>query len=394
MTATSTATSPDARRIWHAARGPIALAVLIVAVGVTLALVRGGSGAGALDPRSAGQTGSRALAELLAEQGVQVERVTTVDAVHAALDDAAGARGDRNDVPATLLITTPELVTGGRLSELTSRARSAVLIEAGENAVREVAPGVRVEAADEYVREREPDCAFGPASTAGTASMGGMGYRAVAAEARCYPTDAGHALVRVRQSGARITLLGTGHLLANEALDVQGNAALAMNLLGTEKRLVWYQPSLADPALPAGESSLLDLLPDGWRFGLLQVAIAVLLLALWRARRLGPLVREPLPVVVHAAETTEGRARLYQRSGAADHAVGALRRATTGRIASRLGLPADAEPEAVAESAAARTGRSAGDVRELLYGPAPRDDAALVRLATDLDVLENEVRTR
>ena len=57
-----------------------------------------------------------------------------------------------------------------------------------------------------------------------------------------------------------------------------------------------------------------------------------------------------------------------------------------------LGLPRRAEPPAVVAAVAARSGRPGPDVAALLYGAAPADDAALVRLADDLDALEREVR--
>jgi hypothetical protein len=122
------------------------------------------------------------------------------------------------------------------------------------------------------------------------------------------------------------------------------------------------------------------------------VFIAVLLFALWRARRLGPVVAEPLPVVVRAAETVEGRARLYRRSGARGQAAGALRAGVISRLRSQVGLPRGPRPEAVVDAVSSRTGRPAPDVHRLLYGAAPPDDAALVRLADDLDALEREVR--
>ena len=43
---------------------------------------------------------------------------------------------------------------------------------------------------------------------------------------------------------------------------------------------------------------------------------------------------------------------------------------------------------------AAQTGREPGAVRAILYGLAPRDDAALVTLGQDIDALEGEVRTQ
>ena len=64
-----------------------------------------------------------------------------------------------------------------------------------------------------------------------------------------------------------------------------------------------------------------------------------MLAALWRARRLGPLVTERLPVAIRASETTEGRARLYRKANARDRAAAALRSATRTRLAPLIGVP-------------------------------------------------------
>jgi len=48
----------------------------------------------------------------------------------------------------------------------------------------------------------------------------------------------------------------------------------------------------------------------------------------------------------------------------------------------------------VAAQAAARTGRTADEIMNLLAGPTPVSDAALIALADDLDTLEAEVRSR
>ena len=65
---------------------------------------------------------------------------------------------------------------------------------------------------------------------------------------------------------------------------------------------------------------------------------------LWRARRLGPLATEPLPVVVRAVETTRSLGRLYRRSGDRGHAAESLRRAARSRLAERLRLGSTARP--------------------------------------------------
>src|SRR5205814_5858759 len=46
------------------------------------------------------------------------------------------------------------------------------------------------------------------------------------------------------------------------------------------------------------------------------IVLAGLVTGLWRGRRIGPPVPEPLPIAVRGAETVEGRGRLYQRARA------------------------------------------------------------------------------
>ena len=120
----------------------------------------------------------------------------------------------------------------------------------------------------------------------------------------------------------------------------------------------------------------------------------MLLTALWRARRLGPLVTEPLPVVVRASETTEGHARLYQASRSRDKAADALRTAVAARLTRALGLPAEPAADVLTAEIAARTSLSQDQARQLVFGPAPATDADLVALADDLDAMEREVRAQ
>jgi hypothetical protein len=105
-------------------------------------------------------------------------------------------------------------------------------------------------------------------------------------------------------------------------------------------------------------------------------------------------VAEPLPVIVRAAETVEGRSRLYRRGRARDTAAAALRSGARARLAGPLGLGGEPAPEALAAAVASRAGRPVAVAGGLLYGPAPADDPALVRLATDLDELVRTTLTR
>jgi hypothetical protein len=61
------------------------------------------------------------------------------------------------------------------------------------------------------------------------------------------------------------------------------------------------------------------------------------------------------------------------------------------RLAPVAGLPPSALPGAVTAALAARSTLDEPAVANLLYGPVPASDAALVALASDLDALEGEV---
>jgi hypothetical protein len=113
---------------------------------------------------------------------------------------------------------------------------------------------------------------------------------------------------------------------------------------------------------------------------------------IWRGRRFGPLVVEDLPVHVPAAETGEGRARLYARSSSRLRALDQLRMGSIRRMAELLRLPRTAPVDAVVAAAAAATGRPAASVHALLVDVLPAGDRELVGLARDLDDLERAVR--
>ena len=141
----------------------------------------------------------------------------------------------------------------------------------------------------------------------------------------------------------------------------------------------------------SGGASLSDLIPDNVRWIFWQLCLVVLLLALWKARRIGPLVAEHLPVVVRASETAEGRGRLYRSRRASDRAAEALRTATLQRLLPRLGLGPNAEPAAIIQTIAQRSAGDPNVVGHALFGPPPATDTDLVNLAHALDNIERQV---
>jgi len=373
----------SATDLWRAARGPVVVAGIVLLGALLIALVAGPAGSGRLDPRSPDPSGGRAVAEVLRDQGVQVELVTTTAAVQ-----ATTRAGD------TLLVVDPGLLVEEQVQAV--RGTGADLVVLAPLAPELFAPGVTAGSGSEY-GVREPACDLPPARQAGRADAGGPSWLVEPGTVSgsgplCYSRDGEPSLVRVPDGPRSVTLVGNPTALQNSRLGEEGNAALSLGLLGANPRLVWYLPSLADVPDSAPTESFYSLVPAGVWWGLVQLLVAVLLVAAWRARRLGAVVVEPLPVVVRAAETVEGRARLYRRGGARHTAAEALRGGLRSRLVPLMGLPTRAEPGAVVDAVASRSRRTPLDVTALLYGAAPPDDAALVRLADDLDALEREVR--
>ena len=390
-TLASTSSSPTTRQLWTRTRGVVLALVLLLAAAVAIAAVRSDARHGRLDPRSADPSGSRAVARLLADQGVSTRLVTT-------LGEAASTAGPDT----TLLIASPDLLTKRQQSLLrTATERSGgrtVLISPGPPSLGTLAPEVTADPAVGFDSTLSPRCGLPAARRAGSADTGGIRYSTTDPNAdTCYPSDGLPTLLRVpaRSGSGDTVVLGAPDILFNDRLDEQGNASLALQLLGSRTHLVWYLPSLSDDsATDAGDQSFFDLLPSGWLWGTLQLFVAAAVAALWRARRMGPLVPERLPVAIRASETAEGRARLYRKANARDRAASALRSATRTRLAPLIGVPpAQAHaPEALLPALSARLDGDGQALLPLLFGPPPRDDAALVSLADQLDALEREVR--
>ncbi|MBT2448389.1 DUF4350 domain-containing protein [Streptomyces sp. ISL-43] len=391
--------------LWTRARGfLIALAVLLAA-GLTLAALNSGAKHGYLDPRSADPFGSRAVAELLKTHGVTTRVVTTAE-------EAADATGPDT----TLLVADPDRLGEGKLRAIRSAidlsGGRTVLLAPSTLSLPDLAPGTRTHggATGPDTNLDPGSCALPAAASAGRAPTGG-GYRYTTdtpGAVGCYPS-AGHPTLLVLPTatpGGDTVLLGSETVFLNKTLAKEGNASLALQLLGSRPHLVWYLPTLADSGPDDAEDreeDFLSLIPAGWSWALLQLFVAAAVAALWRARRLGPLVTERLPVLIRASEATEGRARLYRKSDARDRAATVLRAAARERLAALVGVPASQahDPVSLVPAVAARltagdpaaAAHRSGDPATLLFGTTPDTDAALVALTDQLDALEREVRT-
>jgi len=342
---------------------------------------------GYLDPAAVDPAGSRAVANVLGDQGVLVTDVRTT------ADVTANARA------ATVLVTDSTLLTSEMISDvLGADPARLILIDPlpGSPALERLAAGTEVAGVvgDDPV---EPGCQWQDARRAGSAELPGTRYDArawVPAGQACYdsPESAALLVIPARAGRPEVVLLGSAHLLTNEGFAAQGNAALALGLLGARDELVWWRPVPSDPALAGQAGATISELVPTWVVPvLLEILVACVLVAWWRSRRLGRLVVEPLPVVVRSGETTAGHARLLHAHHARAEAAVHLRARAQERIRVRLGLPLGVSEARLVAAAAARSSRSPEQVGALLYGPEPTTDAHLVALGHDLEALMVEV---
>ncbi|MBF4770351.1 DUF4350 domain-containing protein [Nocardioides agariphilus] len=361
-------------------RTALVIAAALLAA-VVVALLVGGRPATTepLDPDNPGGQGARAVARVLEAQGVEVRVVRGADAL-----DSEQLEGSTVLVTSTYLLgksTTRRLLAGlgnadlvlaepepGVVTALGLDVQSWAVSPAGDRSARCSDPllrglDVRVDLATEY----------------GTA--GG-----------CFAGAHGHL---VASAGDHITLLGASALLTNDQVLRADNAAVALRLLGQHDRLVWYVPEVADLIGEDGVS-LRTLVPDWTLPGVWIAGAAVVALLLWRVRRLGPLVTEPLPVTVKAIETARSRGRLYRKAGDRAHAARALRRASRAALGARLHLPTPSDDAAFLREVSQHLGRPLEQVGALLRddAPAPTTDDDLIRLANELAALEREVSSR
>ncbi|MBX7268998.1 DUF4350 domain-containing protein [Micromonospora sp. Llam7] len=390
------------------------------------------TGAGFLSPVATGDDGGSRLAASLARRGIEVRRET--DTVRALLATRPG--------PSTLFIPAPALLHPRSVNYLglLPAGTRLVLVDPPRRVL--VAAGLPLRPAGRRWAARavaphavDRPCPLAELAPAATAAVTRQRYAATGPAGHvdlCYSAG----LARV-PGPAESVVVGASDPFRNGRIDEWHNQTFATGLLATSGRVVWLdldgpappppEPSSAptsqlteptgdgydEPAdrdelggdgrpmpmasRPAGDASgsggpdgnspnpLWSAFPPWFWAVLLQLTLAALLIAVGRARRLGPPAPEPLPVTVPAAETVLGRARLYQRAGARESVAQALRAAARSRLARRLHLPADTPDGGVAAAVAAGTGDRPDAIHELLYGDTPGTDRDLIELAAGLD---------
>jgi Domain of unknown function (DUF4350) len=352
---------------------------LAVLLGLLLVAAIGGRRAeegNPLDPESPGPLGTKGLVEVLGELGARV----TVSA------DQPGGGTD------TALLLSDDLTPERRQGLLNWVRQGGTLVVADpSSAVTEAEPvgSTRIGLLDAQIERRCPVAAL--ADVGRVAAPGGIVFEVPAgggAQA-CFPRNDGAWLLVQPLGMGTVVRLGGASALVNQELGEADNAVLLASLLApTQATAV----QVLRPPLPGGGGAGLgDLVAPRVRLALWQLVVAFGLLALWRARRLGRPVTEPQPVQIPGAELVVAVGNLLQRARGRGQAAGLLADDLRRSLAERLGLPASAPAELVADTVAARTGIPRQRVLRALAPTTPRDEAELVALSQAVDDIRREV---
>ncbi|WP_159448732.1 DUF4350 domain-containing protein [Demequina sp. NBRC 110053] len=389
--------APDGPGVLARARSrplvPILSALFVIFI-ATLVLTSRPEDTTTLSIDNSAEDGTRAVAQILRAQGVDVRQTPTM----------AGARIDDPSRTTLVLADAGELMDY-QIDAVADYPGDIALIRPGQDLLAALETGLTADPTlDAEVQSAQ--CADADAiaaesvATLDTVLSGGDSGGAEL----CFVNADGAGAYAVIDGERRVSVLGSWPIITNDHLDEHGHAALSLRMLGRHETLVWYvgdpydvstltwEGSSGDGKAPPTEvEANPDFLPPGTIPVLFILALTVAVAAMWRARRFGRLVREPLPVEVRASESTRGRARLYRRARASGRAAAAMRARAALRMGRRLGVPRSADRAAIVGAIARAAERDPRDVDRILYGAAPTTDAQLMTTIDELDTLEREV---
>ncbi len=340
-----------------------------------------------------GPLGTRALAQVAEAQGVDVRQIDQL--VNARITDPDST---------TLVIGSSTYMQGYQAQSVFSYPGPVVVLGDGSAVARAAARYIYLGSTD--ARVIASVCTNPDATAAGTITTSGpVWVSAPDSSEQCFPAGEGAVMVVIERDGqGDVTLIADPELATNAAITQEGNAALMLRVIGGLDNVVWYTGSLYDTTVLTWTGSgadtpkefddvqpSTDFLPPGTGNALYALGLALVVVAWWRARRFGAIIHEPLPVVVRAAETTRGRARMYRAARASGRAAASLRAAAALRMGQRVGVPRSADHQTLIAAVANATGWTSAQVAETLFGPPPRTEAEMMTLLSKIDTLENEV---
>jgi hypothetical protein len=351
---------------------------VLVGGGLLLAALAGGPpgrDGPPLDPRSDGPLGTSALVSLLEGLGAEVELSVGLPRP---TDDVALVLEDRLDEEQT------DAIVGW------VRAGGTLIVTDPGSSLTPPFDGIGVSGLS---RTLEPgSCSIAALESVGDIEAGAaVRFQVGSDDQLCFGDREDGAFVVTRTAGrGDVVAVGGAAFVTNELLDERDNAVLAAALLaparGTAVRFV-------DAPVPAGggDKTLGDLVPAGVERGLLQLAIAFVVYAAWRAIRLGQPVVEDQPVEVAGSELVAAVGRLLARTHAPGVAAETLRGELRRALRTRLGVPPSADATVLASVVAARTRLELEQVLEAIDERPVTTDAELGAVARAVASVQQEV---
>ncbi len=357
--------------------GLIGLVVVAVALGAPHASV----GPDPLDPHATDASGTKALVLLLGQSGAHVQVTSRMP-------------GSDTDVALLLSDTTSQAQT--QQLERWVSAGGTLVVADSESSFVPVGAGT----------SDSPLGLPAPPLTPGTCTIDALAnlhkvwsssdpdlYNVPAGSGRCF-SDGIHAFVVDTVHGAgHVVAVGSPYVFTNDALDQYDNAGLATDLLapqpGTRVSVLWGMDPGSSGA--GGQTDLGSLISVGVKLALLELGLAFLVYAWFRARRLGRPVTEPQLVQIGGSELIAAHGNLLSQTRDPDRAARLLRADLRRRLAERLGLSPNATAEVVAEVTALRAGVDRDRVARAVTDIPVRSEAELLELARDIDTIRAEV---
>jgi hypothetical protein len=350
------------------------IAIVAAAVVVGLAVGPSPSGGAAFDPRSTSGNGTKALVLLMERLGAKVSLTA--------------------DVPAPgvdVAVVFSDQLSADRLNGLVGWT-----VGGGRLIVADPSSSLQRSGAGRVVNGiLALDHVNGPCPAAGLDDVGrvdtggSLFLRLPAGATGCFPAGDAYLLVTERVGQGRFVGLGGAGPFTNALLAKDDNSVLAADLLlprpGASVAIMLRSP------VGGGRRSLWQLLNRPTKLAAIQLLLAVVIVALWRARRLGSPVYEDQPVQVAGSELTVAVGNLMERAGRRD-AAGALLRVGLRRwLGERLGLGPSATPAQLADATATRTAIRHERLVGLLEDRPVASDGELVELAQSIEGVRQEV---
>jgi hypothetical protein len=359
----------------------------LVTVLAVVAIGGGGSDGPALSPTSDAPLGTSAMVALAGELGANVD-------VSDSLPDLGA-----EDAPAVVVVfldlldddqrdALEDWITAGGVLVVTDPASQFTPPFAEEfTRIDDLAPPSRLSAACDI------DALAGVDVGGIEPRNGGVLYEPDPGASSCVDNGSGDAYIVATDRGeGTVVAVGGAGMMVNAALAEGENAPVVLALVAPEEgaRLLVLEPGpLAGSS--TGRRSLRELIPAGvWR-AILQLAVAFVVYAVWRSRRLGRPVPEPAPSPIAGSELVAAVGTLLDRSRSPGHAADLLRRDLRRFLGDHLGVPPDTPADVLAALAAERTGVDQAALQTALGGPPVTDDQELAALAATIDRIREEV---